>query len=257
MKNIVPGSPEEKTEQWAERGIDMETWGFYVSGVRYGTCRKEGERVFHSPLDVTSGEFLPERELAPEDDRYVVLGKMNVREALLHLEPCQEGIRRGEDRFTASSGEIYEKKDKGAYVQRHIKFPRDLAVKDGQIVAFTTPARELCSVLVKDGYEDETVLRQWKEMGFGLPYLVHGPKTFMVPMRDGVKLAADGVPASEKRGSRCRARRKGPHCAGAYPLRKKGRSRNVLPVCAEGLRCGDPGCAGTGGERRRVASHAL
>ena len=191
MKNIVPGSPEEKTEQWAERGIDMETWGFYVSGVRYGTCRKEGERVFHSPLDVTSGEFLPERELDPEDDRYVVLGKMNVREALLHLEPCQEGIRRGEDRFTASSGEIYEKKDKGAYVQRHIKFPRDLAVKDGQIVAFTTPARELCSVLVKDGYEDETVLRQWKEMGFGLPYLVHGPETFMVPMRDGVKLAAD------------------------------------------------------------------
>lgn len=191
MKNIVPGSPEEKTEQWAERGIDMETWGFYVSGVRYGTCRKEGERVFHSPLDVTSGEFLPERELDPEDDRYVVLGKMNVREALLHLEPCQEGIRRGDDRFTASSGEIYEKKDKGAYVQRHIKFPRDLAVKDGQIVAFTTPARELCSVLVKDGYEDETVLRQWKEMGFGLPYLVHGPETFMVPMRDGVKLAAD------------------------------------------------------------------
>ena len=52
-------------------------------------------------------------------------------------------------------------------------------------------ARELCSVLVKDGYEDETVLRQWKEMGFGLPYLVHGPETFMVPMRDGVKLAAD------------------------------------------------------------------
>ena len=65
-------------ERRAERGIDMETWGFYVSGVRYGTCRKEGERVFHSPLDVTSGEFLPERELAPEDDRYVVLGKMNV-----------------------------------------------------------------------------------------------------------------------------------------------------------------------------------
>ena len=118
-------------ERRAERGIDMETWGFYVSGVRYGTCRKEGERVFHSPLDVTSGEFLPERELAPEDDRYVVLGKMNVREALLHLEPCQEGIRLGDDRFTASSGEIYEKKDKGAYVQRHIKFPRDLVVKDG------------------------------------------------------------------------------------------------------------------------------
>lgn len=97
-------------ERRAERGIDMETWGFYVSGVRYGTCRKEGERVFHSPLDVTSGEFLPERELAPEDDRYVVLGKMNVREALLHLEPCQEGIRLGDDRFTASSGEIYEKR---------------------------------------------------------------------------------------------------------------------------------------------------
>ena len=106
---------------------------------------------------------------------------MNVREALLHLEPCQEGIRRGEDRFTASSGEIYEKKDKGAYVQRHIKFPRDLAVKDGQIVAFTTPARELCSVLVKDGYEDETVLRQWKEMGFGLPYLVDGPRDLHGP----------------------------------------------------------------------------
>lgn len=91
MKNIVPGGPEEKTERRAERGIDMETWGFYVSGVRYGTCRKEGERVFHSPLDVTSGEFLPERELAPEDDRYVVLGKMNVREALLHLDRARRG----------------------------------------------------------------------------------------------------------------------------------------------------------------------
>ena len=244
-------------ERRAERGIDMETWGFYVSGVRYGTCRKEGERVFHSPLDVTSGEFLPERELAPEDDRYVVLGKMNVREALLHLEPCQEGIRLGDDRFTASSGEIYEKKDKGAYVQRHIKFPRDLVVKDGQIVAFITPARELCSVLVKDGYEDETVLRQWKEMGFGLPYLVHGPETFMVPMRDGGRVSGSEKRESRPGDGRCRTRRKGPHCAGADALRKTGRSRNVLPVCAEGLRCGDPGCAGTGGQRRRVASHAL
>ena len=148
-------------------------------------------------------------------------------------------------------------------MQRHIKLDRDLAVKDGQIVAFTTPARELCSVLVKDGYEDERrSLRQWKEMGFGLPYLVHGPETFMVPMRDGVKLAADVYLPVKERGSRpgdgrCRTRRKGPHCAGADALRKTGRSRNVLPVCAEGLRCGDPGCAGTGGQRRRVASHAL
>jgi hypothetical protein len=106
VKNIVPGSPEEKMERRAERGIDMETWGFYVSGVRYGTCRKEGERVFHSPLDVTSGEFLPERELAPEDDRYVVLGKMNVREALLHLEPCQEGIRLGRQVYGFLRGDL-------------------------------------------------------------------------------------------------------------------------------------------------------
>ena len=106
MKNIVPGSPEEKTEQWAERGIDMETWGFYVSGVRYGTCRKEGERVFHSPLDVTSGEFLPERELDPEDDRYVVLGKMNVREAPGRY--MRKRIREHMCRGTSNSPEIWQ-----------------------------------------------------------------------------------------------------------------------------------------------------
>lgn len=169
----------------------MERWGFYVSGVLCGWLWKDGERLMHSPLDVETGEVTEPRELLEDSPFYEGIGKMKAGKALLHLEACQEAIDGGRERFVTAFGEEYEKRDENSYVQRNIKFPRDIILSGGEIVAFVTPSREMCSVLAKEGFEDCTVLKRWREMEIEGVYGVQAPRTFMVPMRDGVRLATD------------------------------------------------------------------
>ncbi len=169
----------------------MERWGFYVSGIRYGILDREGDKVYHQPLDVTTGVFGARTELGAEDRRYQEMGKMDAREALLRLEEYEDGIAKGEDRFETASGACFTKRCEGEYVQRIVKFPKDLMAEDGKIYAVITPYRDQCAVLVKEGFEDRTILKAWNEK-YREPLLLMKPKqTIMVPMRDGVRLATD------------------------------------------------------------------
>ncbi|PLR95759.1 CocE/NonD family hydrolase [Bacillus sp. T33-2] len=72
------------------------------------------------------------------------------------------------------------------------KHPIDLVICENSIIAFLFHGREDSMVLVKDGFEELTPLRQWKdpllsEAKYGVSHL----GTFRVKMRDGVQLATD------------------------------------------------------------------
>ena len=177
----------------------MERWGFYLSGIQYGICEKEGEHIYHRPLNVETGEYGEKKELTKEEEWYKKLGKMDVLDALLHTEEYERALADDQEGFQTTAGTRYERKSETEYVERGIKFPADLLVEDGRIIAFMTPARDCCSLFVREGCEDRTLLARWKEMYQDSICRVRPVQTFMVPMRDGVRLAAD-VYLPEKEG---------------------------------------------------------
>ena len=125
---------------------------------------------------------------------------MDVLDALLHTEEYEHALAEQEEGFSTPAGTRYERKSETEYVEREIKFPKDLLVEDGQIIAFVTPARDCCSLLVREGFEDRTLLAKWKETYPEPICRVRPVQTYMVPMRDGVRLAAD-VYLPEKEGT--------------------------------------------------------
>lgn len=168
----------------------IEQWNFYMSGILYGVLKKQEGRIYHRPLDVYTGQLTDWRELEEKNTWYYELGKMDVWEALTRLEEYEDGAKDC-PRFVTSRGETFEKKNEGAFVQRNIKFPMDLILESGRIAAFVTPYRDQCAVLVKDGREDRTILKQWADINRTPIYAVKPPETVMVPMRDQVRLATD------------------------------------------------------------------
>ncbi len=169
----------------------MDRWGFYVSGIRYGIFEKEEGRIFHRSLLVEEGEFGERRELTREETWYQRLGKMDVLKALCHVEEYETALAEEKECFDTAAGTRYEKKNRNEYVEREVKYPENLLIEDGRIIAFVTPGRDFCALLVREGYEDRTILSRWNEMYPDEPYRMSEPKTYMVPMRDGVRLAAD------------------------------------------------------------------
>lgn len=169
----------------------MERWGFYLSGIKFGILEKEDGKVYHQILDAASGEYATREELTAGDKRYQVMGKMNVLEAMEHMDAYEQGIAQGADCFETCFGEIFTKRCDGEYVQRIVKFPKDLMTEDGKVYAVLTTYRDQCAVLVKEGFENKTILSQWKEK-YDRPLCKMKPmEAYMVPMRDGVRLATD------------------------------------------------------------------
>lgn len=169
----------------------MERWKFYMSGICYGICEKEGGHIYHQPLLVEAGQYGERKELTKEDTWYQDLGKMDVLGALLHVEEYEQALANGKDSFPTSAGTRYERKSETEYVEREIKFPKDLLVENGQVIAFVGPGRDFCVLLVREGFEGKTILAKWKEMYPNTICRVKPAETYMVPMRDEIRLATD------------------------------------------------------------------
>ncbi len=90
------------------------------------------------------------------------------------------------------AGERYTSEDGCSYLQRDIKFPNNKLMREGRLLAVTCPAREMVSVLVEEGAEEETSLKMWRETWPDEKlYAVTYAGRFDVPMRDGVRLSTD------------------------------------------------------------------
>ncbi len=189
----------------------MHTYCLYVSGILYGKLKKEAEQVLMRKLDVFTAEFSEWQELTREENTfYKELTKID----LLHFfankeryETCLTApgevvlVRDRQGRFGISDekaagslagAERYTSEDGAHFLQRDIKFPNNKLVKNGEIIAVYCSAREITNVLVREGMEEETVLKFWKE---AWPEenicAVEKQGTCWAVMRDGVRLAAD------------------------------------------------------------------
>lgn len=169
----------------------MEIFNFYVSGILYGKLRLDSDQTFLSKLDVFSGK-LGEWEILTEKENefYRSFLKMDFLSIVKEKGLYEENLRgTGEIVF---GGQRYTSEDGIHYLQRDIKFPNNKQMEDGRLIAVVCPAREMVTVLVKDGFEERTVLNIWRQTW---PeerlYAVEYAGCFDVPMRDGVKLSTD------------------------------------------------------------------
>lgn len=166
-------------------------WKFYVSGICFGKMEIEDQMIYHSPLDVHTGIFQERQVFTSNFKMYQEMGKMNVLEALNSLDEYETELAGNPEKFTTASGQIYTKRCEGEYVQRIVKFPKDLIVDCGKVVAIITPWRDQCAVLVKEGFEDRTILKTWNEKYQAPLYNIRPKETHMIAMRDGIRLATD------------------------------------------------------------------
>lgn len=193
----------------------MKLWKFYFSGILYGmfrvgdeSCAKSADpesgnmdaglagaagqsrRLEHRPLNPYTGQ-LEDWEACTDDSFYGTLCKRSLIEFFCQLPEYEHAISGSPAAFTTQSGESYSRRADGSYIQRNVKFPKDLFAEGSSVYAVLMPARDNAAVLVLDGYEDQTVLKEWKDMYGSEPFPVVFEGTHRIPTRDGEFLATD------------------------------------------------------------------
>ena len=178
-------------------------WNFYLSGILYGKIYEEQETWTVSFLDVYTGQWGQEKPFTQEESLY--FQKLCSRDLLEFFEDkkeYEENIRKAPADFTTAKGEEFTCRRGESYFQRHRKFPKDLFFDQEGIYAVLMSGRDTTGVLVKKGWEEKTVLKEWKKVyprqnpdcdqfQPGPVWPVSPPETFYVDTRDGEKLATD------------------------------------------------------------------
>ena len=178
-------------------------WNFYLSGILYGKIYEEQETWSVSLLDVYTGQWGQEKPFTQEESLY--FQKLCSRDLLEFVEDkkeYEENIRKAPADFTTARGEKFTCRRGESYFQRHRKFPKDLFFDQDGVYAVLMSGRDTTGVLVKKGWEEKTVLKEWKklyprqnrdcdEFQPGPVWPVSMPETFYVDTRDGEKLATD------------------------------------------------------------------
>lgn len=171
----------------------MRCWKIYSSGINYGKVYFDGTDVWHEKLDVFTGSYLEKAKLTTEENtEYRSLLRFDLLEFASHLNTLEAALKDYPEEIEAETGERYQKFDDHMYIQRDIKFPRNLVFADGKIVGVVCPSREMVNVLIDENHEDLTVISQWKEK---IPDETVHPVEFLgefgVVTRDKVTLATD------------------------------------------------------------------
>lgn len=173
----------------------MAKFSLYQSGIHYADLIFGPLGVRHKQLDVFKDEWEEEADLSEEEnqsyiDRFMV-SPLALQARLAELE---KAFNKGAEEVITSWGALYcrDEENEHLFVERKKKNPLDAVVVDGHIAAFIIPGRESVVVLAKEGYEDYTPLKIWRERSVSpAEFGVEKKGTFMIPMRDGVRLCAD------------------------------------------------------------------
>ena len=173
----------------------MKLYHLYVSGILYAELDFDTQPISIQKLDIASGKLLPWETLSEEDNAfYKSFTKIDLLKLSHQLHSYEQKlVGDGEVIVELPEGaERYTSSKDSWYLQRDIKFPNNKLVENGELLAVCCPAREMVTVLVRDGEEDRTVLKMWKntwpdEKIYGVNHL----GSFPVPMRDGIHLSTD------------------------------------------------------------------
>ncbi|MCL5116321.1 MAG: CocE/NonD family hydrolase [Firmicutes bacterium] len=182
---------------------------FYCAGVYTGRITIFDDRVLLAPVEMRQRTQLQDEAL-PAGAPYAM-----PFEALKATLPVYSRAEWSGERVVLENGAeyeahtVYQATVDGVETRSQVWAFRgdtalDVVTVDGQVAAFLRPYRYGLEVLVKPGMEDLTPLRLYADPNLSQPrYGVNVLGTFLVPMRDGVKLATDvylpeGVAAEAK-----------------------------------------------------------
>jgi putative CocE/NonD family hydrolase len=171
----------------------MTKWSYYFSGILYGIFNKDEEKISYKRLDPLTSHFSDFSELDEEKSKSLLLwANLDILCALNRVEKYEHAFAGQESAIKTEFEDFYSQREPGLYVQRNTISPTDLLFKDGKLIAFICPARESCAILVRDGYENDTILSRWQEYSAGKAgYSVRFAGTFSIKTRDNIRLATD------------------------------------------------------------------
>jgi putative CocE/NonD family hydrolase len=184
----------------------MTTFNFYCAGVYEGKIRFTDTKVMHAKVDSRRRTQMQEHVL--DDKAKYVLPLQKIRENLsLYRNAEWSG-----DRVIVDNGETYHRHltysdDQGRTSQVWAKrgdTAVDIVTLDGDIIAFLCPNRYGMELIVQEGLEMLTPLVVYEDSLLSKSeYGINDLGTFLIPMRDGLKLATDVyLPEGIKPGTR-------------------------------------------------------
>lgn len=165
---------------------------YYWSGICYANIIFDEDAIYFEERDINRNIFKPKKPL----DRAEFYWEMPFEEILKNHDLFNQAVWNNNDVVQLSQKYKYEKYitvEEGQYwANRKREFPLDIITVNEEIVAFIMTKREGCAVLVRDGYQHLTPLKDWKDDNIPkAKYNIFHYGTFMVEMRDGVKLCTD------------------------------------------------------------------
>lgn len=204
------GMPFGSAAKWRK---SMKPFILYRSGIPYAKLALEEGKWFQQKRELRTGDYGSQEELSEEENqRYLKLTRLNIKKCLLRITQLEKLFSGGGDVIRTQDGEQYtlweptQSEDSAitggparrhleqarCYVQRDVKFPCNLLFLDGKLTAFYTAGRNFTAILVREGAEGATFLSKWREAFPNPAYRpVSDAETVWIPMRDGVRLAAD------------------------------------------------------------------
>lgn len=167
----------------------MKIWNFYYSGILTGQIKEDGGLMCKTLIPETAeySQWVP----LTEDNPLSRLCRRDILDLMKILPSCQNAVKSTPATFTLDNGDRYDLRRGTSYIQRLVKFPKDLLLKDGEVFAVMMPGRDDTAILVKDGMESETILPLWDGICREAIKPVHVYGTFFVTTRDGESLATD------------------------------------------------------------------
>ncbi|WP_162551069.1 CocE/NonD family hydrolase [Paenibacillus tepidiphilus] len=177
--------------------IQDAVYNFYCSGIYAGKIRFTEHGVMHAGVDVRRRTQMQENRLDPLGKYVLPLSR--IAQSL----DVYSGAQWNQNEIMLENGDVY---------QRHITYEAeiegrklasqvwalrggtalDLVTVNGEIIAFVAPNRYGIELIVKEGFEPLTPLAVYAEPLLSKPeYGVNDLGTYLVPMRDGVRLATD------------------------------------------------------------------
>lgn len=170
-------------------------YNFYCAGVYEGRIRfTDDGKIMHAKVNARQRTQMQENVL--DDRAKYALPLQQIREAM----PLYSKAEWAGDRVKVENGDIYHRHltytdEQGRVSQVWAKrggTAVDIVTLEGEVIAFLTPNRYGMEIVVEEGLEKLTPLVIYDDPTLSKPeYGVNDLGTFLIPMRDGVRLATD------------------------------------------------------------------
>lgn len=162
----------------------------YISGLYSGNVIFDGDLLIEK-LNPFTNKIESLKPISKEENTYYLnLTKIDLKSLFNNFDVYTKSlVNTDKDTVINNLGETHSKLNEYIWVQRNKKFPLDIIIVDNKIVGFICLSRETCTILIMDGYEEYTVLKEWEKTHKNEEiYSIRFGGNYMIDMKDGIKL---------------------------------------------------------------------